>query len=133
MPMRLASLVQEASSCYGGRTLKWIGDGVELYFRRPADAVQCSLELRDRIPEADLPGTHVGINAGPVVYENGDFCGRTVNIAARIAAYAEDGQVLVSEDVVSHAASDDVGFRRVGPVSFKNVSRDVAVYEAERV
>ena len=90
MPMRLASLVQEAASRYSGRTLKWIGDGVELYFRRPADAVRCSLELRDRIPEADIPGTHVGINAGPVVYENGDFYGRTVNIAARIAAYAEE-------------------------------------------
>jgi adenylate cyclase len=132
MPMRLASLVQDAASRSGGRTLKWIGDGVELYFRRPADAVRCSLELRDLIPEADLPGTHVGINAGPVVYENGDFYGRTVNIAARIAAYAESGQVLVSEDVVSHVTSDDVRFRRVGPVSFKNVSRDVVVYEAER-
>jgi class 3 adenylate cyclase len=64
--------------------------------------------------------------------ENGDFYGRTVNIAARIAAHAEQGQVLVSEDVVSHAASDDVRFRRVGPVAFKNVSRDVVVYEAER-
>jgi adenylate cyclase len=132
MPMRLASLVQEAASRYGGRTLKWIGDGVELYFRNPADAVRCSLELRDRIPEADIPGTHVGINAGPVVYENGDFYGRTVNIAARIAAYAENGQVIVSEEVVSHAEGDDFEFRRIGPVSFKNVSYDVVVYEAER-
>jgi adenylate cyclase len=132
MPMRLASLVQEAAARHDGRTLKWIGDGVELYFRRPADAVRCSLELRDRIHEADVPGTHVGINAGPVVYENGDFYGRTVNVAARIAAYAEDGQVLVSEDLVSHGASDDVRFRLVGPVSFKNVSQDVVVYEAER-
>jgi adenylate cyclase len=65
------------------------------------------------------------------VYENGNFYGRTVNIAARIAGYAEQGQVLVSDDVVSHAAGDDVRFRRVGPVSFKGVSRDVVVYEAE--
>lgn len=133
MPMRLASLVQDAASRHSGRTVKWIGDGVELYFRRPVDAVRCSLELRDCIPEADLPGTHVGINSGPVVYENGDFYGRTVNIAARIAAYAEQGQVLVSEDVVSHGAADDLRFRRVGPVSFKGVSRDVVVYEAEGV
>lgn len=132
MPMRLASLVQEAASRYSGRTLKWIGDGVELYFRNPADAVRCSLELRDRIPEADIPGTHVGINAGPVVYENGDFYGRTVNIAARIAAYAENGQVIVSEEVVAHAEGQDFEFRRIGPVSFKNVSHDVVVYEAER-
>jgi adenylate cyclase len=81
MPMRLANLVHEAASRYSGRTLKWIGDGVELYFRRPLDAVRCSLELRDRISEVDVPGTHVSINAGPVVYENGDFYGRTVNIA----------------------------------------------------
>jgi len=132
MPMRLATLVEDAASRYSGRTVKWIGDGVELYFRRPADAVRCSLELRDRIPEADLPGTHVGINAGPVVYENGDFYGRTVNIAARIAAHAEQGQVLVSEDVVSHGSSDDIRFRRVGPVSFKGVPRDVVIYEAGR-
>jgi adenylate cyclase len=132
VPMRLAALVQDAAPRHGGRTVKWIGDGVELYFRRPVDAVRCSLELRDRIPEADLPGTHVGINAGPLVYENGDFYGRTVNVAARIAAHAEQGQVLVSEDVVSHAASDDVRFTRLGPVSFKNVARDVVVYEAER-
>lgn len=132
IPMRLASLVQDAAPRNGGRTVKWIGDGVELYFRRPVDAVRCSLELRDRIPEADLPGAHVGINAGAVVYENGDFYGRTVNIAARIAAHAEQGQVLVSEDVVAHAATDDVRFTRIGPVSFKNVARDVVVYEAER-
>jgi adenylate cyclase len=132
MPMRLATLVEDAASRYSGRTVKWIGDGVELYFRRPVDAVRCSLELRDRIPEADLPGTHVGINAGRVVYENGDFYGRRVNIAARIAAHAEQGQVLVSEDVVSHGSSDDIRFRRVGPVSFKGVFRDVVIYEAER-
>jgi adenylate cyclase len=130
MPMRLATLVEDAASRYSGRTVKWIGDGVELYFRRPVDAVRCSLELRDRIPEADLPGTHVGINAGRVVYENGDFYGRRVNIAARIAAHAEQGQVLVSEDVVSHGSSDDIRFKRVGPVSFKGVSRDVVIYEA---
>ena len=45
---------------------------------------------------------------------------------------AEQGQVLVSEDVVSHGSSEDIRFRRVGPVSFKGVSRDVVIYEAER-
>jgi hypothetical protein len=38
----------------------------------------------------------------------------------------------VSEDVVSHGSSDDIRFRRVGPVSFKGVSRDVVIYEAGR-
>jgi hypothetical protein len=39
---------------------------------------------------------------------------------------------LVELDVVSHGSSDDIRFRRVGPVSFKGVSRDVVIYEAER-
>jgi class 3 adenylate cyclase len=50
----------------------------------------------------------------------------------RLAAHAEQGQTLVNEDVVSHAASDDVRFRRVWPVALKRVSRDVVVHEAER-
>ena len=40
--------------------------------------------------------------------------------------------LLVSEEVVFHRAGDDVRFRRVGPVSFKGVSRDVVVFEAAR-
>jgi adenylate cyclase len=46
MPMRLAVLVQEAASRHGGRTLKWIGDGVELYFRRPIDGPVLARALR---------------------------------------------------------------------------------------
>ena len=132
MPMRLAVLVQETTSRHRGRALKWIGDGVELYFRRPADAVLCSLELCERMPELDIPAAHVGINAGRLVYENGDFYARTVNIAARIAAHAGAGRVLVSEEVASHGASASVRFTRLGPVSFKGVSQDVVVYEARR-
>lgn len=49
-----------------------------------------------------------------------------------LAAHAEQGQILVNEDVVSQAASDDVRFRRVWPVALKSVSRDVVVHEAER-
>jgi hypothetical protein len=47
MPMRLAALVEDAASRYSGRTVKWIGDGVELFFRSPIAAVQCALELCD--------------------------------------------------------------------------------------
>jgi adenylate cyclase len=132
MPMRLAVLVQEAAARHGGRTLKWIGDGVELYFRRPGDAVLCALELCEKIPAIEVPGAHVGINAGPLVYENGDFYGRTVNIAARIAAHATGGQVLVSEAVASRAAGAPVRFTALGPVAFKGVSEDVVVFEAHR-
>lgn len=115
---------------WSGRTVKWIGDGVELYFRRPADAVRCSLDLSTAVPRAGLPQTHVGINAGPLVYENGDFYGRTVNIAARVAGHATAGQVIVTEAVVSHAGDPALQFRNVGPAQFKGVSEEIVLYEA---
>ena len=130
MPMRLAVLVQEAAARHGGRTLKWIGDGVELYFRRPADAVNCALELCEQVSAIEIPGAHVGINAGPLVYENGDFYGRTVNIAARIAAHAGSGQVLVSEAVASNVNCAGLRFDLLGSVAFKGVAEEIAVYQA---
>jgi adenylate cyclase len=45
----------------------------------------------------------VGVAAGPVVVQGGDYFGRTVNLAARIAANAAAGRVLVSEPVVQRA------------------------------
>lgn len=130
--MRLAAVVEETVPRFDGRTVKWIGDGVELYFRKPLNAVRCSLELTRQAPGAQLPDTHIGINAGPLVYEGGDYYGRTVNIAARIAAHAGAGQVFVSGELAACADAPDVRYKQIGPVSFKSVSREVVVLEAKR-
>ena len=79
--------------------VKWLGDGVMVHFREPAGAVLSALELVAQLPEAGLPPAHVGVAAGPVVVQGGDYFGRTVNLAARIAAHAAAGQVLVSQRV----------------------------------
>ena len=47
---------------------------------------------------------HVGLHAGPVVFQDGDYFGRTVNLAARIAGHAGPGEVLVSDEVVAECA-----------------------------
>jgi adenylate cyclase len=41
------------------------------------------------------------MNSGPVVFQDGDYFGRTVNVAARITDYARPGEVLVSDSVAS--------------------------------
>ena len=93
----LADLVEQVSLPHGGQPVKWLGDGVMFHFRRPAQAVVAALEMVERTPEAGLPEAHVGLHAGPVVFQDGDYFGRTVNLAARIAAHAGPGQVLVSD------------------------------------
>jgi adenylate cyclase len=85
---RLARLVNEISRDRGGRPVRWLGDGGMFHFREPRTAVAAGLDVVEHAPPADLPPAHVGIHTGPVISQDGDVYGRTVNVAARIAAYA---------------------------------------------
>ena len=91
-----------------------LGDGVLFHFKDPQDAVMASLEILDRVRPAGLPPAHVGVNAGPMIYEEGDYFGRTVNIAARIASQAGPDQVFLGEDVLHHIEPERVPGRRGG-------------------
>jgi adenylate cyclase len=127
----LAVLVQRSSREHGGVPVKWLGDGVMVHFREPAGAVLAALHMVEALPLAALPPAHVGVAAGPVVAQSGDYFGRTVNIAARIAARAAAGQVLVSERVVE-AAPRGVSFVELGELRLKGILRPVPVLEARR-
>jgi adenylate cyclase len=97
MALRLAELMQEVADRHCGLVVKMLGDGVHFYFEEPSNAVLGSLELVERAQPQGLPPAHVGVNAGPMTYTDGDYYGLTVIIAARIASEAGPGQVLVGE------------------------------------
>jgi adenylate cyclase len=126
----LSVLVQGSSREHGGVPVKWLGDGVMFRFREPAGAVLSALRMVRQLPEAGLPPAHVGVAAGPVVAQAGDYFGRTVNIAARIAARADAGQVLVSERVAETAPPPGVTFVELGELRLKGIPRPVRVLEA---
>ena len=128
----LGGLTQQRSHAHGGRPVKWLGDGVMVYFKEPTAAVMFALEMRDDIPSADLPPAHVGIAAGPLIFQDGDYFGRTVNVAARIATHASAGQVLVSDDVVQVAMDPRLAFVDVGSVELSGVSEPMRLHEARR-
>ena len=131
---RLSRLVQRTSARHGGKAIKWLGDGVMFYFREPARAVAAALEMIDGAAEAELPPAHVGIHAGPVLFREGDYFGRTVNLAARIADYARPGEVLVSQEVVDAAGPTrgEVDFVAIGPVDLKGITAALALHAARR-
>jgi class 3 adenylate cyclase len=97
---RLTTLVQQSADRHGGKVVKRLGDGVMLHFRDPRDAVVAALEMLEAVSTASMPPAHIGVDTGPVVFQGGDYVGRTVNVAARIAEHAAPGQVLVSGEVV---------------------------------
>jgi adenylate cyclase len=128
----LALLVGRSAREHGGVPVKWLGDGVMVHYREPAGAVRSALQLVEEVPEAGLPPAHVGVAAGPVVVQGGDYFGRTVNLAARIAAHAGAGQVLVSQSVAESAMPEGVRFVELGEQPLEGIARPVRLLEAHR-
>ena len=83
------------------------------------------------VKDAGLPPAHVGLHAGPVIFQDGDYFGQTVNIASRIAEYARPGEVVVSEEVVTASADAGLDFREIGPVELKGVSTALRLYSVQ--
>jgi adenylate cyclase len=129
---QLGDLVQRGARTHGGRPVKWLGDGVMCYFGEPTGAVAAALALVEDVPKSGLPPAHVGVAAGPVIAQDGDYFGRTVNLAARLAGHARAGQTLVEEDVVRLTGRSGLRFEDRGTVELKGIPHPVRVHEAFR-
>ena len=129
----VADVVQDVAVSHGGRPVKWLGDGVMMHFADPQAAVVSGLDLVEETERAISAPARVGINAGAVVVQEGDYFGRTVNVAARIADYAGPREVLVSDQAREAAATaDGVAFELVGDVALKGVPRPVRLHRVVR-
>ena len=124
-------MVERIVSDHAGTPVKWLGDGVMVRFREATTAVRATLEMVAAAPVIGLPA-HAGVAAGPVVMQDGDYFGRTVNLASRIAGGATAGQTLVSGLVVELVEDAGLSFREVGPLDLKGLAEPVTVYEATR-
>jgi class 3 adenylate cyclase/DNA-binding transcriptional MerR regulator len=128
----VGSVVRRTSTQHGGKPTKWLGDGVMLYYPNPGSGVVAALEILEGLAWAGLPPAHVGLHAGPVLFQEGDYYGRTVNLASRIADHAAPREVLVSQAVVDAAGSAPVSFADTGLVDLKGVGEAVQLFRAER-
>jgi adenylate cyclase len=129
---RLADIVRHRPRQHRGEAVKWLGDGVMFHFRDPSGAVVSALEMVEDVPAAGLPPAHVGVAAGPVIRQGGDYFGRTVNLASRIADHARGGQVLVSEPVVAMTSVAGVRFDGLGAIELPGLTSPIRLFEARR-
>ena len=74
----------------------------------------------------------MGLHVGPVVRQEGDYYGQTVNLASRIGDYARPGEVLVSRAVVDASPGSELAFDAVGAVELKGVAGLVDLFIARR-
>jgi adenylate cyclase len=112
--------------------VKMLGDGVHFHFGDPREAVLACLDVVETVRPRGLPPAHVGVGAGPMIYDEGDYFGRTVNVAARIASKAGPDQVLVGEDLARLDMPAGVRLVHVGEFELKGIARPVILHRAVR-
>jgi len=127
---QLRRMVHRTSTQHGGRPVKWLGDGVMFHFRDPGPGVMAALEMAAAMGPAGLPPAHVGLHAGPVLFQDGDYYGQTVNVASRIAEYARPGEVVVSQAVVDATDQGPITYAEVGMVELKGVGEPIRLHVA---
>jgi adenylate cyclase len=98
----------------GARVVKTIGDEVMVVGQDASSLVDWAVGF-SRLYANERPAPRIGVNAGPVLYRDGDYFGREVNLASRVVARARGGEVLVTGQVLDevrdrgHLQVDSIG------------------------
>jgi adenylate cyclase len=121
---------QRASRAHGGSVVKILGDGAMLHFPDVANALPAVVDLVDELTGGRLP-VHAGVHAGSLIEHDGDYFGRTVNIASRVTNVAGPGEVVVTDEVVE-ATRGGFGFTPLPPADLKGISGPVRLYRASK-
>ena len=136
--LRAADLVLAASiEGRRGSVVKRLGDGVMAVFGDPADALDAAHEACAEVAGVEVhgyrPSLRAGIHLGRPRRLGGDYFGVDVNIAARVAAAASAGEVLVSEPLRRRVDPEGHTFQPRPSFQAKGAPPDLAVYRAEPV
>jgi class 3 adenylate cyclase len=131
---RFCGAMSEVATARGGELVKTIGDAVMLRHNDPSEAVALGLAAaHDVIAGHGSPAVRVGMHHGRAIERDGDWFGATVNLAARVAAVAAGGEVLLTEVVLDSAGElDGVQYESRGEQRIRNVANPVALFAAVR-
>jgi class 3 adenylate cyclase len=121
-------ITRDALVAHGGSEVKTMGDGFMASFGSVTKAVECAIAMQrafaERNESAEEPvKVRIGLNAGEPIEEEGDLFGTTVIVASRIAAKADGGETLVSDNVRSLSAGKGFLFSDRGEFVAKGYRR----------
>jgi adenylate cyclase len=109
------------------RVVKTIGDEVMIVGSDASSLVDWAVGFQEIMVERPLP--RIGVHFGETLYRDGDYYGREVNQAHRVAARAAGGEVIVTRPVVEASGSHLV-FERIGEVSLKGFTAPTELFLA---
>lgn len=124
--------VEPAVRNHGGRVVKRLGDGLMAVFAEVPEAVDAALEARERTGDVEVDGhrpeLRAGIHVGRPRKLGGDYLGVDVNIAARVAAAASGGEILVSGPACEALGEASLKLRRRRRFKVKGAPKDLEVF-----
>jgi adenylate cyclase len=109
------------------RVIKTIGDEVMVVGSDPSALVDWAVGFQALHVERPLP--RIGMHYGETLYRDGDYYGREVNQAARVAARSAGGEVVCTRPVVEHGGPH-LEFERIGEVRLKGFSEPTELFLA---
>lgn len=130
------AIVRDALSELGGREIKHTGDGIMASFVSVAAAVRCAIQIQRELEKhAQNNSKHalkvrVGAAVGEPVEQNNDLFGSTVQLAARLCAYAQPEQILVSNAIAELCLGKGLSFEDLGEVTLKGFDSPVRAHAA---
>jgi class 3 adenylate cyclase len=127
-------IVRQQLAAHGGREIKALGDGFMASFASASGALECAIAIQQAFAAHNEQTTtplrvRVGLNAGEPIAEESDLFGTAVNLAARVAAQAEGGQILATDVVRQLVAGKGFLFSDRGAVALRGFEDAVRLYE----
>jgi len=127
-------IVREALKAHGGSEVKAMGDGFMASFSSATKALECAIAVQQAFAErnesaAEAIRVRIGLNAGEPIAENDDLFGASVNRAARIAAMAKGGEILVANVVRELAEGKEFMFGDRGETALRGFDDPVRLFE----
>jgi len=127
-------IVREALRAHGGAEVKAMGDGFMASFSSATRALECAIAMQRAFAHhnetaGETISVRIGLNAGEPIAEGADLFGTAVILAARIAAQAQGGEILVANVVKELAAGKRFLFADRGEVALRGFEGPVRLYE----
>lgn len=124
-----SSIHRKAIAENGGRLVKELGDGMLASFESVSDSIACARTIQQAVNTDGRFSVRIGIHLGAVVESDGDVHGDAVNIASRIQAEMNPGEIGISAIVFENVRNlRGITAREVGERTLKNVSDPVTIY-----
>jgi class 3 adenylate cyclase len=130
------AICEELVGRFNGQISATAGDSIVAQFASVTDAVNCAVAIQQHIHKANKSlradrrmQFRIGVNVGDIIVKEGDIYGDDVNVAARVEALADAGEVCVTRAVRDQVRDRvEFEFEDLGEKEVKNISRPIRVF-----